>query len=124
VIKYYRHLLGRSGSSRARAGKVRTEYRHDFSGLVDGRQCFHKRMQPHGHSNDRALATFLGRWRLPKNQKTYFRANWITRGFTLVEVIWPNDPDARSGRLKMAPWPALGLVNCAWLNMLKNSARN
>jgi len=24
----------------------------------------------------------------------------------------------------MAPWPAFGLVNCGWLKMLKNSARN
>ncbi|MGA2882871.1 MAG: hypothetical protein ABSG13_28310 [Bryobacteraceae bacterium] len=30
----------------------------------------------------------------------YFSANWITRGFTLVDVICPNEPDALSGRLK------------------------
>ncbi len=58
-------------------------------------------------------------------QKIYFKANWITRGFTLVVVICPNAPDDRSGtELSKNPPVLFGLLNCAWLNALKNSARN
>src|SRR6478736_8972795 len=39
------------------------------------------------------------------------------RGFTLVDVICPKLPAAKFGR-------APGLLNCGWLNALKNSARN
>src|SRR5579863_2386876 len=52
-------------------------------------------------------------------QNIYFSANWITRGLTLVVVICPKLPDERSGTL-----PLLGLLNCGWLNVLKNSVRN
>ena len=34
----------------------------------------------------------------PPNQKTYFRANWMIRGFTLVEVICPKLPAAKFGK--------------------------
>jgi len=44
---------------------------------------------------------------------------------TLVVVICPKAPDDRSGTpLTRKPPVLLGLLNCAWLNELKNSARN
>src|SRR3954471_1813 len=50
-----------------------------------------------------------------RTQKFSFNPNWIIRGFTAVDVIVPNAADETF---------VLGLLNCVWLNALKNSARN
>src|SRR5712691_7918291 len=56
----------------------------------------------------------------------YFRANWIKRGFNDRLVICQKLPAAKllTNGCGIKPPPPAGFPNCAWLNRLKNSARN